>query len=616
MRRIVIGLILLIVLLVGTVLFQQMQTASQTAIENAVAATLTAQAANRRLDAPALVYPPDGARSDNVAQINLQWRWLRPLEDGEVFDVRVWREGEPPYGITWTTETSFDLTDWLLYQQPGTFFWTIAVLQPDANNQPVEIAEVAPPQSFTMTDIDLRIMALPPGFEAELYARLPIDKPTVITFAPDGALHVLGLDGEIIRLIDADGDFAAESHTVLFDDPRDDLLHAVGMAFHDGQTYISHAGKISIMEDDDGDGDFDDFETIIEGLPSWEYPLHSNNGIAFGSDGRLYIGVGSTTDHGPIRREYESSILRANPDGSGLEVFASGFRNPYDLAFSPDGDLFTADNSPDSLGATLQYLPPEELNHVREGGFYGFPTVYGNPRPGEDAAAPVTEFFTSSASSGLTVYAADQFPPEFRGVYVAQFGTGAPYPKSVGLQSGRVVVFVQLEPTADGTFTGTWQPFARFDQALGGFSPIDVTVGGDGALYIAEWETSTIYRVTYNPDLLAAAATPPALADADPAVIALGDALYHNGAEGAPACVACHLLDGSTAPGPSLLGLYASAADRVEGLSAEEYVRRSILAPNEHIVTGYSANFMYPDYESQLSPEQIDALVTYVLTLP
>ena len=43
----------------------------------------------------------------------------------------------------------------------------------------------------------------------------------------------------------------------------------------------------------------------------------------------------------------EATILRMNPDGSDLEVFATGLRNPYDLAFSPTGDLFATDNNGD-----------------------------------------------------------------------------------------------------------------------------------------------------------------------------------------------------------------------------------------------------------------------------
>src|SRR5262249_17671646 len=146
---------------------------------------------------------------------------------------------------------------------------------------------------------------------------------------------------------------------------------------------------------------------------------------------------------------------------------------------------------------TMPYLPPEELDYVRQGRNYGFPTTFGIPGPGSDTEPPVTLLLTSSASAGLTYYSADQFPSAYHGIFLAQFGSGAPYPRSVGVSTGEMVVFIPLTPTADGGYTGRWQPFARFRVEVSDYSPIDVTVGPEGALYIAEWTTSTLYRVAY-----------------------------------------------------------------------------------------------------------------------
>lgn len=574
-----------------------------------VAATLAAVEEQRSRMAPMLLNPPESAVFDNAAAVKLEWDWMRPLADDEVYDVRVWHDGDPAYGITWTQDKKFDLTQWLLYQQPGDFFWSIAVLK--KGEPAIEISDAAVPRRFTMSEITMKIIDVPPGFKAELYARLPQPKPTVITFAPDGAMIVLSLDGQIMRLEDENNEHIPAKATIIYDDSQDLLNHAVGLALHNGQIFVSDAGRISIISDSDGDGMLDSLELLVEGLPTWQHIFHSNNGIAFGPDGKLYVSVGSTTDHGPLKEPLEASILRMNPDGSDLEVFATGIRNAYDLAFSPDGELFTADNSPDEMDEALQYLPPEELNYVREGKNYGFPDVYGYPAPGETSEPPVTEFFTSSATAGLTVYAAEHFPPEYRGVYVAQFGTGAAFPLSRGVHSGQMVVFVALDKQPDGTYRGKWKPFATFKLDLGTYSPIDVTVGPDGALYIAEWTTATIYRVTYTGEVGAEAAS---VSQSTPAT--LGEALFHNGVEGAPACITCHLLDGqNVAAGPSLLGLRETAATRVAGLSAEDYIRQSILHPNDFIVPGYSPDFMFQYYAQRLAEEQVDALVEYVMSL-
>jgi mono/diheme cytochrome c family protein len=182
-----------------------------------------------------------------------------------------------------------------------------------------------------------------------------------------------------------------------------------------------------------------------------------------------------------------------------------------------------------------------------------------------------------------------------------------------------MVVFVTLTPDGKGGYTGKWQPFAKFRTDLGVYNPIDVTVGPDGDLYVMEWNTNTVYRVTYK-GATASEATPEVTAEATPEatdnLMARGEAIFHNGANGAPACITCHLLDkDATSVGPSLLGLSDVAGSRVAGLSAEDYVRQSILHPNDYVVDGYIAGVMYQNYAGQLQASDVDALVAYVLSL-
>ncbi len=582
-------------------------------VSELIAAAVAAQEQEAARIPPMLESPDDDAVFDNIAEVKLAWNWMRPLADDEVFDVRVWREDDPHNGIAWTQDTHMDLTNWLLYQEPGTFHWTVVVLKKEADStQTQEITDLAQEHSFSMSAINMNIIDLPPGFESKLYAHLPISEPTVMTFDASGAMVVLSLDGHIVQMTDINHDDYAETSTMLFDDPQDQLNHAVGMAFHDGKTYISDAGRISILSDSNGDGMINAVNPIVDGLPTWQHTFHSNNGIAFGPDGKLYVGVGSTTDHGPLQVKNEASILRMNDDGTDLEVFAAGFRNPYDLAFSPDGELFTADNSPDEPDDTLAYLPPEELDFVQQGKNYGFPYVYGTAGSGGDYTAPITDLFTSSASSGLTYYSADQFPPDYRGIYIAQFGTGAAFAKAQGLTNGQMVVFVALKPDGSGGYTGKWQPFARLRTDLGVYNPIDVTVGPDGSLYVVEWNTATVFRITYT----GVSATKLSATNSAEIPQSAGETLFHQGANGAPACITCHTLDRGTAGvGPSLLGLSEEAGKRVVGLSAEDYVRQSILQPNAYVAPGYIAGVMYQNYAGQLQSDEVDALVNYVLSL-
>jgi nitric oxide reductase subunit C len=115
----------------------------------------------------------------------------------------------------------------------------------------------------------------------------------------------------------------------------------------------------------------------------------------------------------------------------------------------------------------------------------------------------------------------------------------------------------------------------------------------------------------------------PVRAENDP--IALGEAAFRSVA---PACNACHsIAPGVNLAGPSLAGVGARAEQivnspeyRGETTDAKGYLRESIANPNAHIVPGpmYSANgqsFMPATYANDLTPEQIDHIAAYLLSL-
>lgn len=66
--------------------------------------------------------------------------------------------------------------------------------------------------------------------------------------------------------------------------------------------------------------------------------------------------------------------------------------------------------------------------------------------------------------------------------------------------------------------------------------------------------------------------------------------------------------------GPNLANIGERAASRVEGLSAEDYLRESILHPLAYIVPGFRGS-MYGFYSQTLSQTDIDALIAYLMTL-
>lgn len=93
-----------------------------------------------------------------------------------------------------------------------------------------------------------------------------------------------------------------------------------------------------------------------------------------------------------------------------------------------------------------------------------------------------------------------------------------------------------------------------------------------------------------------------------------GEELFELKALGrSPGCVTCHsLAPDQVLVGPSLSGVFERAGDRVEGMSAEQYVRTSITAPGDYVVADFDPEKMPRDYGELLTDVQIDALVDYL----
>ena len=82
-------------------------------------------------------------------------------------------------------------------------------------------------------------------------------------------------------------------------------------------------------------------------------------------------------------------------------------------------------------------------------------------------------------------------------------------------------------------------------------------------------------------------------------------------------CSGCHALDPAApvALGPTMAGVATRAAANADGLSPEAWLRRELLQPNAVISPGYNAGLMPSSYAESLRPEQIDALISFMLTL-
>ncbi|HEU4322575.1 MAG TPA: PQQ-dependent sugar dehydrogenase [Roseiflexaceae bacterium] len=316
-----------------------------------------------------------------------------------------------------------------------------------------------------------RQIALPPGFQWSVYAQGAIDNPTTIAFGPDGRLYIGDIAGSLWVASDGDGDGQAE--TVSQWAGGFDLL--VGLAWRGDELFTSSSGKIEALRDSDGDGQADQRRTVVEGLPSMVLRPHSNNALAFGPDGRLYFGVGSTTSGDYEPEPLAASVLSVNPDGSDLQVFARGFGNTFGVAFNRDGQLFGGDNSPGGEDE------PDEFNHIIKDGHYGYPYFYGDPAKNNGTVGALGIFPAHSSPTGMSFYSGDTFPQEYRdSAFVALWARGD-------------LARVEVARTSGGQYLSRVSTFGT-----GFLSPIGAITGPDGNLYVADFGTSAVYRITYE----------------------------------------------------------------------------------------------------------------------
>ncbi|MEK7275994.1 MAG: cytochrome b N-terminal domain-containing protein [Chloroflexota bacterium] len=149
----------------------------------------------------------------------------------------------------------------------------------------------------------------------------------------------------------------------------------------------------------------------------------------------------------------------------------------------------------------------------------------------------------------------------------------------------------------------------RFNYLLGLLLLI-LTLLADFTGYVLRWDDSGVWALTVGTNVIRATGSNER-ADEQ---IQLGEQIFTTGSDRAPACTLCHSLDDVVLVGPSLKGVATRAADRAQNQSAREYIRASILTPSAYKVRGFETSTMYPNYAVDLSKEQVDALVAFLLT--
>ncbi|WP_165067346.1 PVC-type heme-binding CxxCH protein [Paludisphaera rhizosphaerae] len=296
-----------------------------------------------------------------------------------------------------------------------------------------------------------------------------------------------------IRLVeDRDGDGKAD-HAEVFADgfnlPETGI--GAGVLARKGDVYFTCIPDLWMLKDTNGDGKADVRKLLHNGYGVHVGFLgHDLHGLIFGPDGKLYFSIGDrgfnvkTLDGKELAVIDTGSVLRCEPDGTNLEVVATGLRNPQELAFNDSGDLFTVDNNSDG-GDKARFV------HIVEGGDSGWRIGFQFINKPNARGVWNSEKMWTPEWDGKPAY---MIPPI---INFADGPSGLTYYPGVGLNDGELGRFYLSDFRGAAATSGVRSFLAKpkgasFEladprQFLWGLQATDCDFAPDGALYVSDW---------------------------------------------------------------------------------------------------------------------------------
>lgn len=358
-------------------------------------------------------------------------------------------------------------------------------------------------ETINTTGVPLQI---PEGFTFSIFTE-GLEKPRVLKQDPAGVLLVSDLStGEIVALPDINEDGEADENKVVLSD----LNRPHGMAFvcqnsEDCKFFVAEGNKVSVYDYDPDQTKAVGGKKIVD-LPSGGNHVTRTLEIIKTVEGeKLLVSIGSSCNACNEKDSRRASILISDLDGANVRTYADGLRNSVFMTTNPFTEqVWATDMGRDLLGDDL---PPDEINIIEDGNFYGWPNCYGKKVHDKDfdasgAAADRCEASIAShidipahsSPLGLEFISGKDWSRDLQGdLLVSYHGswnrtvpTGYKIVKYDLDAAGEIIA---VEDFISGWLKENGDTFGR---------PVDILVNEDGTAYISDDKAGVIYLLQEN----------------------------------------------------------------------------------------------------------------------
>jgi glucose/arabinose dehydrogenase len=305
-------------------------------------------------------------------------------------------------------------------------------------------------------------LSIPGGYAVSVFHTGGLSKPRFFAWSPDSVLHVADKDaGRVLALPDRNRDGVADTMIIA----ASGFSRSHDLKFYNGALYVAEETKVTKCIDANSDGIYETKSTFVTMVAGGQQGGggHDTRTIVFDpAKKKMYLSIGSLCN---VCREEDRAIIEEwNDDGTGRRVFANGCRNAVGMTMH-NGRLWANNNGFDWQGDNI---PPEWIDVVKDGGFYGYPYAYAHgvlvdftvngqyqallPLTAKDSARvksmiqPSALIQAHSAPMGID-FANASFPQQFRnGAFMALRGSW-----NRTYATGFKIVYLDFDNAADTT---------------------------------------------------------------------------------------------------------------------------------------------------------------------